>query len=125
MTSFQPAARAAEPDSFPVAPPRLNFARADPSQKSWKNRRRRVGFAAVRSSESLNEPAGPSFKFNEAISFVVNCQTQREVDYYWQKHLPLFLHGPGRDFAGVRGARVHRALVQGELSYRSFCFVKA
>ncbi len=28
---------------------------------------------------------GPIFKFNEAISFVVNCQTQEEVDYYWKK----------------------------------------
>ena len=28
---------------------------------------------------------GPHFKFTEAISFVVNCQTQDEVDNYWQK----------------------------------------
>jgi predicted 3-demethylubiquinone-9 3-methyltransferase (glyoxalase superfamily) len=28
---------------------------------------------------------GPHFKFTEAISFVVNCQTQEEVDYYWEK----------------------------------------
>ena len=28
---------------------------------------------------------GPQFKFNESISFVVNCETQEEVDYYWQK----------------------------------------
>jgi predicted 3-demethylubiquinone-9 3-methyltransferase (glyoxalase superfamily) len=27
--------------------------------------------------------AGPQFKFNEAISFFVNCETQEEVDYYW------------------------------------------
>ena len=27
--------------------------------------------------------AGPQFKFNEAISFFVDCQTQVEVDYYW------------------------------------------
>lgn len=26
---------------------------------------------------------GPVFKFTEAVSFVVNCQTQEEVDYYW------------------------------------------
>jgi predicted 3-demethylubiquinone-9 3-methyltransferase (glyoxalase superfamily) len=25
------------------------------------------------------------FKFNEAISFQVNCKTQEEVDYYWEK----------------------------------------
>lgn len=28
---------------------------------------------------------GPHFKFNEAISFVVDCQTQAEVDAYWDK----------------------------------------
>jgi predicted 3-demethylubiquinone-9 3-methyltransferase (glyoxalase superfamily) len=28
---------------------------------------------------------GPVFTFNEAISFQVNCETQEEVDYYWEK----------------------------------------
>jgi predicted 3-demethylubiquinone-9 3-methyltransferase (glyoxalase superfamily) len=28
---------------------------------------------------------GPMFKFNESISFQVNCDTQEEVDYYWEK----------------------------------------
>lgn len=28
---------------------------------------------------------GPLFKFNEAISFQVSCETQDEVDYYWEK----------------------------------------
>lgn len=28
---------------------------------------------------------GPMFKFNEAISFQVNCETQNELDYYWEK----------------------------------------
>ena len=28
---------------------------------------------------------GPLFKFNEAVSFQVNCATQDEVDYYWEK----------------------------------------
>jgi predicted 3-demethylubiquinone-9 3-methyltransferase (glyoxalase superfamily) len=28
---------------------------------------------------------GPQFKFNESISFVVNCETQKEVDYFWEK----------------------------------------
>jgi predicted 3-demethylubiquinone-9 3-methyltransferase (glyoxalase superfamily) len=28
---------------------------------------------------------GPIFKFNESISFVVNCKTQKEIDYYWNK----------------------------------------
>jgi predicted 3-demethylubiquinone-9 3-methyltransferase (glyoxalase superfamily) len=29
--------------------------------------------------------AGPLFKFNESVSFVVNCETQAEIDYYRKK----------------------------------------
>ena len=29
--------------------------------------------------------AGPFVKINEAISFVVNCEDQEEIDYYWAK----------------------------------------
>src|SRR5438874_11996174 len=28
---------------------------------------------------------GPDFKFTEAVSFVINCDTQEEIDYYWEK----------------------------------------
>src|SRR6185295_5376129 len=28
---------------------------------------------------------GPHFKFTEAVSLVVNCKTQKEVDWYWKK----------------------------------------
>ena len=28
---------------------------------------------------------GPQFRFNESVSFVVNCETQKEVDYFWEK----------------------------------------
>jgi predicted 3-demethylubiquinone-9 3-methyltransferase (glyoxalase superfamily) len=28
---------------------------------------------------------GPHFKFTEAISFQIHCQSQQEVDYYWSK----------------------------------------
>ncbi|CAN5292971.1 VOC family protein [soil metagenome] len=28
---------------------------------------------------------GPNFKFTEAVSFFVNCEDQKEVDYYWEK----------------------------------------
>ena len=28
---------------------------------------------------------GPTFKFTEAISFVVHCEDQQEIDYYWSK----------------------------------------
>lgn len=27
--------------------------------------------------------AGPLFKFNESVSFIVHCDTQDEIDYYW------------------------------------------
>jgi predicted 3-demethylubiquinone-9 3-methyltransferase (glyoxalase superfamily) len=36
-------------------------------------------FAAMDSAHRHN------FKFNEAISFIVNCETQKELDYYWEK----------------------------------------
>jgi predicted 3-demethylubiquinone-9 3-methyltransferase (glyoxalase superfamily) len=34
---------------------------------------------------------GPLFKFTEAISFYVNCETQEEVNYFWEK-----LRDPGK-----------------------------
>ena len=29
--------------------------------------------------------AGPEFKFNESVSFAVECKEQEEIDYYWEK----------------------------------------
>jgi SAM-dependent methyltransferase len=40
------------------------------------------------------------------------------------RHLPKFLHGLGRDFAGVRGSRIYNALVSRELTYRSYYVLK-
>lgn len=37
--------------------------------------------------------AGPHFKFTEAISFLVPCKTQEEVDHYWSK----LLEGGGQE----------------------------
>jgi predicted 3-demethylubiquinone-9 3-methyltransferase (glyoxalase superfamily) len=28
---------------------------------------------------------GPQFKFDEAISFMITCKDQKEIDYYWDK----------------------------------------
>ncbi|MBX4210830.1 VOC family protein [Candidatus Parcubacteria bacterium] len=28
---------------------------------------------------------GPMFKFNESVSFMVNCKDQKEIDFYWEK----------------------------------------
>ena len=44
---------------------------------------------------------GPMFKFNEAISFQVNCDTQEEVDYYWEQAV----RGRGQERAAVRLAQ--------------------
>lgn len=35
--------------------------------------------------EFLALNGGPQFKFSEAISLVINCSFQEEVDYYWEK----------------------------------------
>lgn len=35
--------------------------------------------------EFIGLNAGPQFKFNESISFLVDCRDQAEVDYYWNK----------------------------------------
>ena len=32
--------------------------------------------------------AGDEFKFSESISFIVNCETQEEIDFYWNKLTP-------------------------------------
>ncbi len=39
----------------------------------------------IEGQEFLALNGGPKFKFNEAVSFMVNCETQDEVDYYWEK----------------------------------------
>lgn len=28
---------------------------------------------------------GPQYKFSPAVSFVIDCETQQEIDYYWEK----------------------------------------
>jgi len=35
--------------------------------------------------EFLALNGGPMYKFTEAVSFVVNCENQEEIDYYWDK----------------------------------------
>lgn len=48
------------------------------------------GDAEVVSFQLAGQPfmaisAGPLFKFNESISFMVYCETQDEIDYYWER----------------------------------------
>jgi len=40
------------------------------------------------------------------------------------RHLPKFLHGLGRDFAGTQDSRMYRGLSAGEVSYRSYCLLR-
>lgn len=43
-----------------------------------------VGFTLEgQSFTALN--GGPQFTFNEAVSFIVHCSTQEEVDHYWER----------------------------------------
>jgi predicted 3-demethylubiquinone-9 3-methyltransferase (glyoxalase superfamily) len=40
---------------------------------------------SIESQEFTALNSGPQFKFNESVSFVVHCKTQKEVDEYWAK----------------------------------------
>ena len=44
---------------------------------------------------------GPDFRFSEAVSFVVDCETQEEVDSFWEK-----LSEGGDEKAPIEGAVV-------------------
>lgn len=37
----------------------------------------------INSKKFMGLNGGPHFKFNEAVSFVIDCVDQKEVDYYW------------------------------------------
>ncbi len=39
----------------------------------------------IEGQEFLALNGGPHFKFTEAISFIVNCETQKEIDEMWEK----------------------------------------
>lgn len=37
----------------------------------------------INGSKFMGLNGGPQFKFDEAVSFMVNCESQEEIDYYW------------------------------------------
>lgn len=39
----------------------------------------------IEGQEFMALNGGPHFKFSEAISFIVNCETQEEIDEFWEK----------------------------------------
>jgi SAM-dependent methyltransferase len=53
----------------------------------------------------------------------MNQNSPRSLDLV-ERRLPKFLHSLGRDFAGTKGSRIYKALLSGELSYRSYCAEK-
>ena len=42
---------------------------------------------ALDGHEFVGLNGGPQFKFNESVSFAIECETQEEIDYYWEKLL--------------------------------------
>jgi predicted 3-demethylubiquinone-9 3-methyltransferase (glyoxalase superfamily) len=43
-----------------------------------------IGFE-LNGTKMMGLNGGPQFTFNEAISFVISCESQEEIDYYWEK----------------------------------------
>ena len=65
--------------------------------------------------EFLALNGGPLFKFTEAISFVVNCRTQEEVDHFWDRLATDGEAGPCgwlKDRFGVSWQIVPKVLVE-------------
>jgi predicted 3-demethylubiquinone-9 3-methyltransferase (glyoxalase superfamily) len=62
----------------------LNVARYGDAGPGPKNTVMTVDFELF-GQEFIALNAGPRFKFNEAVSFVINCETQEEVDHYWSR----------------------------------------
>jgi len=60
---------------------------------------------------------------NAEVRRGMDQNSERSLDLI-QRHLPKFLHSLGRDFAGTKGSRIYNALANGELTYRSYCFLK-
>jgi len=42
-----------------------------------------VGSFTLNGQEFTALNGGPQFKFNESVSFVIDCETQEEIDHYW------------------------------------------
>jgi predicted 3-demethylubiquinone-9 3-methyltransferase (glyoxalase superfamily) len=62
----------------------LNVARYGDAGPGPKNTVMTVNFE-LNGQEYIALNGGPRFRFTEAISFVVNCETQEEVDYFWSR----------------------------------------
>lgn len=84
-----------------------------PEQAAWEHDLAAPPFTVRRQREINNEVIG-GMERNSARSLALI-----------QQRLPKFLHGFGRDFAGVKGSRIHTSLLERELSYRSYLLEKS
>lgn len=57
----------------------------NPSQEKGQNGQDKFETAVIEIGDVAFNilAAGPFFKFNESVSFIINCKDQAEVDYYW------------------------------------------
>jgi len=60
------------------------------SQEGYEIHQQKAGTVMTVRFELNGQPftalnGGPAFKFNESISLQVFCETQEEIDYYWQR----------------------------------------
>jgi predicted 3-demethylubiquinone-9 3-methyltransferase (glyoxalase superfamily) len=51
----------------------------------WSGELRQVVEFELDGQRVIGINGGPQFKFSEAVSLQVNCETQEEVDYYWER----------------------------------------
>jgi predicted 3-demethylubiquinone-9 3-methyltransferase (glyoxalase superfamily) len=59
----------------------------EPLNEHWQGMAGKVihGVFELAGQRFMALDGGPMFKFTEAISFYVDCETQEEVDYFWEK----------------------------------------
>ena len=90
-------------------------------------------YADFRFSDGIEkwEAALRNFPLTLEQASVIDAEVLRGMDHnstrsmeLLDKKLPQFLQSLGRDFAGVKGSRIYNALLNHELSYRSYCFKK-
>ena len=55
-----------------------------PNSKITSDNGMTIGFE-LNGTKMMGLNGGPQFTFNEAISFVISCESQEEIDYYWEK----------------------------------------
>jgi predicted 3-demethylubiquinone-9 3-methyltransferase (glyoxalase superfamily) len=68
--------------------PQNFIARFSPNSKILSDNGMVVKFE-LNGREFMGLNGGPNFKFDEAVSFCIECETQEEIDYYWENLLKM------------------------------------